>query len=243
MNQSRIAPVIAFLKDGGARLIGYIVAIGMVAAVAARVSYSHIRDVTLIAGQSADVAALLPLSVDGMLLAATLAMSQDKANGRQPRGWARIGFWLGATISVLCNVADTLVHASEVIAAARAVVLVQMLPDEALLGLAIFVAILAPVILLITVEIMARPGKPIEDGQAVQPAAETRQKTEEERLEERRRRQGYYDKDPAGKAQWTREDNKRQARRKERVAVAAPFSPGPPVVNAPTVAEVAEVVG
>lgn len=157
--------IFEWLKNGGFRSVGYFFAIGTVAAVAARVSYSHIRDVTLIFGQPADVAAVLPLSVDGMLLAASLAMSQDKAKGLQPRGWARFGFWFGATISVLCNAADTLAHARGVINLARTIVPADILNDQQLLGLAIFVAVLAPLLLLITVEIMARPGKP-KNGQA-----------------------------------------------------------------------------
>lgn len=157
--------VFEWLKNGGFRSVGYFIAIGTVAAVAARVSYSHIRDVTLIFGQPADVAAVLPLSVDGMLLAASLAMAQDKAKNLRPRGWARFGFWFGANISVLCNAADTLAHARGVIDLARTIVPVDILNNQQLLGLAIFVAVLAPLLLLITVEIMARPGKP-KKGQA-----------------------------------------------------------------------------
>lgn len=149
-----------WLRTGGARTIGYFASIPMVAAVAARVSYIHIRDITLIAGQPVDVAALLPLSVDGMLLAASLAIAYDKAKGLQPRGWARFGFWFGAIISILSNVADTLVHASGTIRAARVFVPSEMVTDQQLLGLAVFVAVLAPSLLLITVEILARPGKP-----------------------------------------------------------------------------------
>src|ERR1044072_2954734 len=81
------------------RRMGYILAIGPVAAAAPRVSYSHIRDVPLEAGQPIDVATVLPLAVDGMLLAATLAMAEEKANGRLPRAWARVGVWFGAGIS------------------------------------------------------------------------------------------------------------------------------------------------
>ena len=178
MSKIRITPLLDYLRAGGARQLGYFIAIGTVAAVAARVSYTHIRDVTLIAGQPVDVAAVLPLAVDGMLLAASLAMSQDKAHGLQPRGWARFGFWLGANISVLCNIASTLVHATATIANARQVVGPGMLTDQQLLGLAVFVAVLAPLLLLITVEIMARPGKP-KNGQTVVTAATPRRAAED----------------------------------------------------------------
>lgn len=181
------------------RRIGYIAAIGSVAVVAARVSYSHIFDVTRIAGQPADVAAVLPVAIDGMLLAATLAMAEDKANGRQPRGWARFGFWFGAGISLACNVASTVVHAAVA---------------PALMPLAIFIAALAPALLLITVEIMARPGKPTVE--AARPAKAP--KTPEQRLESARKRAGYYQMNPAERAQWTKRYN-------AKVAAAAPQSP------------------
>jgi hypothetical protein len=160
MSQTWFDRVLEWLKNGGFRGIGYFIAIGTVAGVAARVSYSHIRDITWIAGQSADVAALLPLAVDGMLLACTLAMSQDKARNLMPRPWARFGFWFGATISVLCNAADTLVRAAQVIARFRTVVTATIINDPSALSIAMFVAILAPMILLITAEVMSRRGKP-----------------------------------------------------------------------------------
>lgn len=176
------------------RRVGYIAAIGTVAAVAARVSYSHIYDVTRIAGQSADVSVVLPLAIDGMLLAATLAMAEDKASGRTPRGWARFGFWFGAGISLACNVASTIVHATV---------------SAALLPLAIFIAALAPALLLITVEIMARPGKPVETADKRPAKAAS---SPEERLEKARKRAGYYEMNPTERAQWTKKYNARIAR-------------------------------
>jgi uncharacterized protein DUF2637 len=123
------------------RRIGYVLSFLMVAGVAARVSYSHIRDVALYGHQPGEVAALLPLAVDGMMLIATLAMAEDKAANRRPRTWARTGFWFGAAISTVANVAATVVaYGWE--------------------PLAIGVAALAPVLLLWAIEIVARPGKP-----------------------------------------------------------------------------------
>ena len=137
--------LLRWLRTGGSRKVGYVLAIGTVTLVAARISYSHIRDVALSAGQASDVAAMLPLAVDGMLLAASLAMSDDKARGLMPRGWARFGFWFGAGVSLACNVASTIVHTTS---------------TGLLLMLAVGIAALAPILLLITTEIMARPGKP-----------------------------------------------------------------------------------
>jgi hypothetical protein len=194
------------------RRIGYILAIGTVAAVAARVSYSHIRDVTLEAGQPIDVATVLPLAVDGMLLAATLAMAEDKANGRLPRAWARFGFWFGAVISVACNVASTVVHTTD-----------EWLP------LAVFIAALAPVLLLITVEIMARPGKLTEAEQETTAPAKAR--TAADRLAAARKRAGYDQMAPTDKAAWTKRYNERTNR-------TAPVSPAGPVAGeVPSVAE------
>lgn len=123
------------------RRVGYVLSFLMVAGVAARVSYSHIRDVALYGHQPADVAALLPLAVDGMMLIATLAMAEDKAANRHPRGWARSGFWFGAAISTAANVAAPVV-------------------EYGWQWLAIGVAALPPIVLLWAIEIAARPGKP-----------------------------------------------------------------------------------
>ena len=123
------------------RRIGYAASFLMVAGVAARVSYSHIRDVALFAHQPGEVALMLPLAVDGMMLIATLAMAEDKAANRNPRGWARFGFWFGAAISTAANVAATVVqHGWD--------------------PLSIAVAASAPLLLLLAIEIVAKPGKP-----------------------------------------------------------------------------------
>jgi hypothetical protein len=122
------------------RRIAYALSIGTVAGVAAWGSYWHQVDVALLAHQASALAHTLPLSVDGMLVVATLAMSEDKANGRKPRGWARFAFWLGAVVSVAANIASTAVHYGDV--------------------LSIAVSMWAPIALLVVVEIMARPGKP-----------------------------------------------------------------------------------
>jgi len=127
-----------------ARRVAYTLAIGFVAAVAAWNSYWHMYDVALLGHQAMWLAATLPLSVDGMLLVATLAMAEDKANGRKARGWARFAFWLGAVVSVCANVASTMVH-------------------HGMDPLSIAVAAWPPLALLVVVEIMARPGKPIKD--------------------------------------------------------------------------------
>ncbi|MDE3724441.1 DUF2637 domain-containing protein [Nocardiopsis sp. N85] len=57
---------------------------GVVATVAAVVSYGHMRDLLLSYGETALVAHLLPLSVDGLLLVASLALAVPKDDGKAP---------------------------------------------------------------------------------------------------------------------------------------------------------------
>lgn len=155
-----------------ARQLGYAVSITLVAGIAAWSSYKHLLDVARIAGQPIEVAAALPLSVDGMLVVATLAMSEDKANGRRPRSWARFAFWLGATISVAANIASIVVH-------------------RGIDPLGIGVAAWAPIALLVVTEIMARPGRPSKDAQrseAAKRAAQTRKANAAKRTRKRTRK-------------------------------------------------------
>jgi hypothetical protein len=196
------------------RRTGYIVSIGTVAIIAAWGSYRHMLDVATIAGQPIEVAATLPLSVDGMLLVATLAMADDKAHGRKPRSWARFAFWLGAVISVAANIASTVVH-------------------NGMAPLSIGVAAWAPIALLVVTEIMARPGKPTEE---TAPAKSARTPlSPEERLEKARKRAGYDTMSPTDKAAWTSRYNKRINR-------TAPTSPAWAIEGRqPTVAEAASI--
>lgn len=122
------------------RRIGYAMSFLIVAGTAAASSYTHIVEVALYGHQNRLVAHLLPLSIDGMLLIATLAMAEDKAADRHPRGWARFGFWGGAVVSTAANIAATVVTWG-----------------TGPIGIA--VAAVAPVMLLISIEIVARPGK------------------------------------------------------------------------------------
>jgi len=122
------------------RRLGFGLSFLIVAGVAARVSYSHIRDVALYGHQLPLIAHLIPLSIDGMMLIATLAMAEDKAANRSPRGWARFSFWFGAAISTAANVAATVV-------------------EHGWDPLGIAVAAAAPLLLLLAIEIVARPGK------------------------------------------------------------------------------------
>lgn len=79
-------------------------AIGAVAGIAAYASYSHMRELALDHGQTQTVAALLPVSVDGMLIVATIVMREDRQAGLRVRLWAWIAFVLGVGASVIANV-------------------------------------------------------------------------------------------------------------------------------------------
>lgn len=73
------------------------VAVTVIAAVA---SYAHMRDLALSAGQSPLLAALLPMSVDGMMLVATVALG----DGRRSKWSAWAAFLVGVAASLAANV-------------------------------------------------------------------------------------------------------------------------------------------
>jgi len=76
-----------------------------VAGLAAVVSYTHIYDLGRVHGQQGAAARLLPLSVDGLILAASLVLLLEARNGRDAPGLARLMLWLGIGATVGANVA------------------------------------------------------------------------------------------------------------------------------------------
>jgi len=64
-----------------------------VAAFAAVVSYSHIYGLGLVHGQDGTAARLLPLSVDGLILAASLVLLHEARNDRDAPALARFMLW------------------------------------------------------------------------------------------------------------------------------------------------------
>jgi hypothetical protein len=76
-----------------------------VAAFAAVVSYSHIYGLGRVHGQDGTAARLLPLSVDGLILAASLVLLHEARNGRDAPGLARFMLWLGIGATIGANVA------------------------------------------------------------------------------------------------------------------------------------------
>ena len=71
-----------------------------VASIAAYASYEHMRALSLHAGQTPSIAALLPLSVDGLVIVASVAI----VDGRQRKGSAWCAFVLGVVVSLVANV-------------------------------------------------------------------------------------------------------------------------------------------
>src|SRR5512132_4394537 len=88
------------------------VATGAVAGIAAYVSYRHVREVVR-RFEADDVAALLPLSVDGLLVVASLTMVDDRRAGRPTHWITRLAFRPGLIASLGANV----LHADPTLAA------------------------------------------------------------------------------------------------------------------------------
>ena len=76
-----------------------------VAVFAAIVSFSHIESLALAHGQPLAAARLLPLSVDGLILAASLVLLTEARAHREAPRLARAGLTLGVLATVLANVA------------------------------------------------------------------------------------------------------------------------------------------
>jgi hypothetical protein len=76
-----------------------------VAAFAAVVSYSHIYGLGRAHGQDGAPARLLPLSVDALILAASLVLLHEARNDRDAPRLARFMLWLGIGSTIGANVA------------------------------------------------------------------------------------------------------------------------------------------
>lgn len=77
----------------------------VVAGITAWSSYSHMVHVALRFGERPEVAWLLPFSVDGMLVIASVGMVDDKRCGRRVRPMARVAFAAGVAASIAANIA------------------------------------------------------------------------------------------------------------------------------------------
>ncbi|MDQ7910769.1 DUF2637 domain-containing protein [Phytohabitans sp. ZYX-F-186] len=125
----------------------------LVALIAGFASFRHIVDVAREHGEDLAVAYALPFSIDGLMLVATAAMIEDKRAGRHPRTSARVAFAFGVAASLAANLAS-----ARPTAGGR------------------LVAVVAPIALLLAVEVLSRSGRPRTDaeegGTTVPPSAE-----------------------------------------------------------------------
>lgn len=108
----------------------------LVAGVAGFSSYRHIVEVAQRAGEHAAVAAVLPLSIDGLIVVGTMAMVEDKRAGRRPRLSARVALGFGVVATLAANIASAQPHL-----------------------MARMVAAVPAIAFLITVEVLARTGR------------------------------------------------------------------------------------
>lgn len=108
----------------------------VVAGVAGFSSYRHIVEVAQRAGEHAAVAAVLPLSIDGLIVVGTMAMVEDKRAGRRPRLSARVALGFGVVATLVANIASAQPHL-----------------------MARLVAAVPAVAFLVTVEVLARQGR------------------------------------------------------------------------------------
>jgi hypothetical protein len=76
-----------------------------VAGVAAVVSYSHIYELGRTHGQTSAAARLLPLSVDGLIVAASLVLLIEACAGRSGTPLARVMLGLGVAATIAANIA------------------------------------------------------------------------------------------------------------------------------------------
>ncbi|EIV92629.1 DUF2637 domain-containing protein [Frankia sp. QA3] len=81
-----------------------VVAVATVAVVAAFVSYRHMRGVAIAHGEDPMTAAVLPFSVDGLIVAASMAMLADRRAGRNRAWLPYVLLALGACASLVANV-------------------------------------------------------------------------------------------------------------------------------------------
>ncbi|WP_235825996.1 DUF2637 domain-containing protein [Candidatus Frankia alpina] len=81
-----------------------VVAVTTVAVVAAFVSYRHMRGVAMAHGEDPMTAAVLPFSVDGLIVAASMAMLAERRAGRNRSWLSYVLLALGACASLLANV-------------------------------------------------------------------------------------------------------------------------------------------
>lgn len=87
----------AYLRRAGANLAA--LAVG---GVAARATWAHIVHVGQKYGES--MAAWLPVSIDGMMVAGVILSVDARVTGRQVNPWARAATWIGGVMSIAAQI-------------------------------------------------------------------------------------------------------------------------------------------
>ncbi len=77
----------------------------LVAGVAAYASYQHQREYALVGGSDPTGSALWPLSVDGLLVLATVGVLKADQLRRRGQIAVWLSFWLGIAVSLAANIA------------------------------------------------------------------------------------------------------------------------------------------
>jgi hypothetical protein len=77
---------------------------GIVAGIAGYASYWHQVTVAQMAGERADLAHIMPGSVDGLLVVASIAMVDARREGRKPSWQTKLAFGAGIAASVGANI-------------------------------------------------------------------------------------------------------------------------------------------
>jgi hypothetical protein len=113
-------------------------AAAIAAGVAGFSSYRHIVEVASNAGETIEVASVIPLSIDGLIVVGTMAMIEDRRSGRRPRLSARVALGFGVVATLCANIASAQPHVT-----------------------ARLVAAVPAVAFLLAVEVLARAGKPV----------------------------------------------------------------------------------
>jgi Protein of unknown function (DUF2637) len=94
------------LRTGGRWIRGTTTAsVVLLACIAAVVSYGHMHMLTLVHGESAWTAALIPLSVDGMIVASSMTLLADSRAGRAGGVLPWVLLAAGSAASLAANVA------------------------------------------------------------------------------------------------------------------------------------------
>ncbi|MBL7487445.1 DUF2637 domain-containing protein [Frankia sp. AgB1.9] len=114
-------------RDGDSWIrLATVLAVLAVAVIAASVSYRHIRGVALDHGEDPTAAAIIPISVDGLIVAASMTLLADSRAGRR-RNW--LPYTLLA-LSSAASVAANVMHAQPDLAAR----VISAWPSAALIG-------------------------------------------------------------------------------------------------------------